>query len=227
MDTTMRNVYGAITAIPEHVRPHAALLPTPYSHWDSKGRGEQLSLDLYGYTASASVWQVRTAYRRAARHYLTVTRRYVLVDHGEVRDVPAQRVRAAARLYPTDPKATVIAARGFLKLPGPTKTRWTGYKVVLRRPSDGALVSVWDGETEYRLGKMIRQKALPDHGGGFYVSRTPELAVEHGEQVAPPNRWPRVLIECECYGRGIEYRGGKVAVSELRPVAILREWTPE
>lgn len=45
------------------------------------------------------------------------------------------------------------------------------YKVVADFP-DGRMVSIFDGETEYRLGEEVRDTPRQDHNGGIYVYPT-------------------------------------------------------
>ncbi len=87
----------------------------------------------------------------------------------ELDDATRQRVLAAA-----EKKAPYWA-----KSPGklrsqrrkPTIHRMTTWKVV--RVEEGRMVSVYDGETEYKIGRTMRQKALPVHLGGYYSYTRP------------------------------------------------------
>ena len=85
--------------------------------------------------------------------------------------------------------------------------RRTRYKKVAR--VEGKLVSVYDG-SEYTLGKTRRERVEANHGGGFYVYRTPELAAE---RTAFPDdsihaNAETLVLECEVWGRN-EFYGEK------------------
>lgn len=53
------------------------------------------------------------------------------------------------------------------------------FKVVALRPSDGAPVSVYDGDTPYWPGRTLYHEAREDHGGGLYCFTSLEECVLH------------------------------------------------
>ena len=109
----------------------------------------------------------------------------------------------------------------------PTIHRTTTWKVV--RVEEGRMLSVYDGETEYRLGKTMRQKAEPAHGGGYYSYTRPpeelEEAFREGDVVGTPPPGRYAVLECEIWGRKIEYGDYKVASTYLRPVKVISTFT--
>lgn len=93
------------------------------------------------------------------------------------------------------------------------------YKVVAL--VDGRLLSIFDGVTEYVIGIRRDQLVLPGHGGGFYVSRTPEEALRAVFSLPKRSRLllaPRVLLRCRAHGMCLPYGSGKIAVSGLTPL---------
>lgn len=86
-----RGAYGEICAISgplsvyeilEHVGP---ALPAERSDWDSKGRGQSLSHDLYGWCPEerVAVVQIRMSERHYRNGYLNTRKDYVLVGYNE------------------------------------------------------------------------------------------------------------------------------------------------
>ncbi len=248
-DPPARGIYGQITGIPATIparlRTHPdlrervrlvdnlararALLPAERQEWDSKRRGEGLSLDLYAYAHNGrvSIWQVRETERRTSRGYLNIKKTYYIVrtsDDGETAIEPLKphKIKRAATADPS-PDSPIRALAGELKLPHNVET-WTAYKLVGMHPTSGDCMSIYDQETRYVFGRRMMQAARDDHGGGYYVSRTPEAARRHGEEIARivGCTWPLRLIECECVGRGIAY-GNKIAVGILTPKRFVCE----
>lgn len=216
-----------IATLDAHLSAARTVLPGPYQDWDGKGRGNGVAVDLYGYAdgGRVSVWQIRKSSRGSAGHYLSVSKTYRLVTIGDegpaAREVPPHKIKRAAAADPA-PDSPIRALNGELKLPAPGGAEWTAYKLV-GITEDGRYVSLYDGETEYKLGKRLMEAAQPDHGGGYYVSRTPEEARSHGAGVnraANMLNRPTALLECRCIGRGIQY-DTKVAVGVLTPTRTL------
>lgn len=89
--TQSRNRYGAL--LTENQAAEAVLsdlikreqIEAPYCDFDRKGRGASLNYDLYAFDPATglAVWQARQAFRRAARHYLSVRKTYALAGRNE------------------------------------------------------------------------------------------------------------------------------------------------
>lgn len=92
--------------------------------------------------------------------------------------------------------------------------RVVAFKAVTRK--DGKLISYFDRETEYVLGKTLRQKALPGHGGGYYVFGSPELARKQASRYGEE----AVVLACEVWGGCVQY-GDKYAYTYLRPIEVI------
>ena len=122
-----------------------------------------------------------------------------------------------------------VAARHAVK-PSQIVTRAVGpnrlggdyfYKVVARR-EDGTLVSIFDGETVYRIGVELRQGARLGHRGGYYCYDNAEdarSAVVPDRSVA--DYLPRVLLRVRASGSYVRYDWGKMAFSRLTPLEIV------
>ena len=86
---------------------------------------------------------------------------------------------------------------------------------------DGALRSIYDG-TEYELGKTKREAAKPDHGGGFYVYRSPEEA--QAADFPRGSRFkdlPRVILKVQTWGKNHVYGNNKESWSYCKPLTVV------
>jgi hypothetical protein len=126
-------------------------------------------------------------------------------------------------------------APAWAKAPGKLRSQYrkpsliirTTYKLVEQLPN-GRLVSLYDSETEYQLGKRLAEKAQDEHQGGYYSHPTPEQVLnlwESGDLV--PARCyaePKILalLECEIGGNIIYYANGKMASTYMTPTILLR-----
>ena len=121
-----RGGHGEISTIAGPLSPAEILafvapaLPARHSSWDRKGRGDQLSWDLYGWCPDehVAVVQIRMAYRRAAKHFLGTRKDYVLCGFTEDGNpfrhpVSSAAVRGAVRAG-ADPAGVVRAAQRWM-----------------------------------------------------------------------------------------------------------------
>eukprot|EP00435_Cladocopium_sp_Y103_P013446 s1112_g3.t1 len=88
------------------------------------------------------------------------------------------------------------------------------YKVVAL--VEGRLLSIYDGVTEYAVGRLLRDRALPKHRGGLYVARSPQEALRATFTLPQGSKlpWAPRVLRCHVQGPMEEYRG-KLAVSAL------------
>lgn len=138
-----------------------------------------------------------------------------------------------AQLSDPDRERVLIAyedrAPHYAKVPGKLRTSYakpsvqtyTTYKLV--KVVNGKYYSVFDGETEYVMGKRLTEKAVSDHGGGYYSYPSQERVMARFDNgTLFPRRCYQesmtlALIECEISGTMINY-DGKYASTYLRPV---------
>lgn len=242
--------------VPQHLRTHPALrelaaplalreraiaaklLPAEYCRFDHKGRGSQVSVDLYGYGFDLLLVQVRTSERRSASGHLSVSKQYRLTDGCIVIDVPPARIKRAAAQDPAidspiralkpilPPEWAARIDADPLKLTAPQGSLPEAFKVVEQRP-DGTLVSVYDG-SPWEMGNERKERALRDHIGGLYAYATADQAIAAARRGEIFNRcWHEgktlVLVRCETGsgGRFIRYSNGKLAFHALKPVEII------
>lgn len=120
----------------------------------------------------------------------------------------------------------------------PADSKRTAYKLV--EISSDKLISLYDGRTEYHLGKRLGEAvgALPQlemahygkaesHNGGYYSHPTADQVMrlwESGNLV--PDRCKATpkclaLVECEVSGRIVHYGNGKMASTYIKPTRIV------
>lgn len=95
------------------------------------------------------------------------------------------------------------------------------YKAVAVTP-DGRLVSIFDGETEYRIGAELHESAHRGHTGGYYVYTTLDLA----RNATVPDKsvakdLPRAFLRCAASGQYCRYDGSKLAFSRITPLEVV------
>lgn len=100
------------------------------------------------------------------------------------------------------------------------------YKAVIPLGSN-RFASLYD-DTTYELGKTLVQPAKPSHGGGYYVSKTIEAALDRGRraQQTLSDVGRLVILECRVNGDCVEYSSSKEAWSEITPRRVVLEELP-
>jgi hypothetical protein len=250
-----RDIYGALIAprLPASTLKHpdlqefheaahilqcakaADLLPSEYQDWDSKGRGDGVSVDLYAYVPDLVLVQVRRVERRFKKYHLSMTKSYHVTDGERVVEVSKAKIRKAAQDVSADTPLRAVKSELPIewqdligepfKLQAPTKAEMTVYKLLIER--DGKLLSIHDSTVVYPIGKWLRQKARPNHRGGFYAFETQDEAEQVKDWRMTKNelRFGGVIVMVKCTARGgwVRYSNGKIAFSEIRADEILRE----
>ena len=173
--------------------------------------------------------------------------RYYTTDGEETRrltwgQLPDQVRQAVLDAY-TDHAPTWANSPGKLRSQRkkPSTRKRTTYKLVRLDLDDGKMVSLYDGRTQYQIGKRLVEAVNYDagedewgfvrHGGGYYSHPTPEQVkalYESGNLV--PAQCLRdadhlALLECEISGRIAKFPNGKLASTYLKPVRVVEEMT--
>lgn len=87
---------------------------------------------------------------------------------------------------------------------------------------DGRYLSIFDGQTAYRLGEEIREAARQDHNGGIYCYPTAEAArAWEAPSTWPGAKLPHVVLRCSAGGSYCRYDNGKISVSRLTPLEVV------
>lgn len=119
----------------------------------------------------------------------------------------------------------------------PTPRRITTYKIVRQDP-DGSMWSLYDGLTEYQIGRRLAQavgRRAGDvdrhgdtiHSGGYYSHPDLDRLLDlwWAGRLVPARCLENVssmaVIKCEASGRIVEFSSGKLASTYLRPVEVL------
>ena len=95
------------------------------------------------------------------------------------------------------------------------------YKLVAK--VNGRFFSIYDGNTEYLLGKELFQPVKSNHQGGYYVYPTLKEAVFADVPFNLGGHYlaPRTVLKCIAWGDFVVYSRGKMAFSHLLPVEDL------
>lgn len=99
----------------------------------------------------------------------------------------------------------------------PTREGGEYYKAVA--VVDGKFFSVYNGRTEYVIGREMYEPARQDHKGGYYVQRTihgAEHAIFPSDAVFKNH--PRAILKLKCEGNYCKYDNGKIAFSRITPI---------
>jgi hypothetical protein len=159
------------------VRRFSAALPQTHCRFDGKGRGEALSIDLYGFDAAqdVAIVQIRQSYRQSPRHFLSVRKTYTLVGHTESgapfrHPVEAMVVRKAIAANPDDPAAVVAAAQCWI------------WRCTKRQLQDSLVASMRQGDV--LLVRVGEPRDGDDVGSGFTVGGSHEIRAERVVQTA-------------------------------------------
>jgi len=82
-------------------------------------------------------------------------------------------------------------------------------------------LSIFDGETEYRVGETVSDRALQGHGGGIYVYASEQEARRAQVPRASALRdAPHVVLRVRAEGAYCRYDNGKLAFSRVTPLEI-------
>eukprot|EP01022_Parablepharisma_sp_SALTPOND_P019828 TRINITY_DN343_c0_g1_i1.p2 TRINITY_DN343_c0_g1~~TRINITY_DN343_c0_g1_i1.p2 ORF type:complete len:289 (-),score=37.57 TRINITY_DN343_c0_g1_i1:1956-2726(-) len=101
------------------------------------------------------------------------------------------------------------------------------YKVVAKLK--GLYYSIYDGKTEYELGKIMHQKVRSGHKGGYYVYPTVQDAIFADMQLLEriKNRplhkggkflAPRTILKVICWGEFVVYDNNKMSFEHVMPI---------
>ena len=87
---------------------------------------------------------------------------------------------------------------------------------------DGRWLSIFDGETEYRIGETLSQRTGQYHSGGYYVYSTKRDArnatVPKSSVLADAER---VVLRVRAGGSYCRYDNGKLAFSQVTPLGVV------
>lgn len=150
------------------------------------------------------VYSASSKWRNSTNHAL-----YLIVDTNEQKVHKSIRTVAQARAYLAD-GAKAARELGAAIPKGSQTPEFDAWKLVAN--IDGRYLSIFDGETEYRVGEATTDTAKRDHEGGIYVYPTREQAERavfpNGSQLLDA---PRIVLHGTASGRRFRYDSGKIA----------------
>lgn len=119
----------------------------------------------------------------------------------------------------------------------PKMSKFTAYKIM--RQTEDSLLSLYDDtawEIDKRNSQAVGERAGDPgwddyivHDGGYYVHKDADsiMALFQNRDLAPARCYDEqtmyVLVECECYGRTARFSSGKIAVTYVTPLVIVKE----
>lgn len=101
----------------------------------------------------------------------------------------------------------------------PSREGGDRYYKAVKRTTDGRLVSIHDGRTEYRIGEEMQEAARQNHGGGFYAYATRHEAESFARTAGVDDA---VILRVEGSGQYCRYQS-KLAFSRMVPIEIVSE----
>jgi hypothetical protein len=97
-----------------------------------------------------------------------------------------------------------------------------GYKLVGVR--NGKFISLYDEETEYKIGVTLTEEALPNHRGGYYFYKNIAFARQlKADSSLTRGFYKFALMLVRVEGNIIDY-GNKYAASSMTPVKIIEQF---
>ena len=95
------------------------------------------------------------------------------------------------------------------------------YKLVAK--VGGKYFSIYDGKTEYAVGRKLAQKVKSNHQGGYYCYASLEEAIfaDVPYKVGGHYLAPRTVLKCIAWGPFCLYEHGKMAFTYILPVEDL------
>jgi hypothetical protein len=133
-------------------------------------------------------------------------------------------------------KAVKKNKQDWWKSPGVLKSKRVApatveaYKIV--RVVDGEMVSVYDPDTKYVIGKKNIQACREDHNGGYYafINSNDMIASFQKGNVFPSSvalKGTFAIIKVVCGGKRVDYQSGKSAFTHITPVEFVTAVTIE
>lgn len=200
-----------------------------------RSRWSAINHDIYGYSHDGKLVCVQQRESESDGRYTNVKIRYFVTDGETAVEILNGRKQIIKRAAKSDqaPDSPLRALRDSLpltwqemidqtpvKMAGPKIEMSTGYKLLEAMP-DGSLRSLWSADYYYTLGRVKRQAARHNHGGGLYWYPT----IEECKNLTATN-WGRTIerfavTRCEVGGTTLVYESGKRASTYLRPVEVV------
>ena len=104
----------------------------------------------------------------------------------------------------------------------PKREGGTDYYKSVAVTEENKYVSIFDGETQYQIGKTVAERPARNHGGGIYVYKSQQEA----EEVEVPadskaKDLPRIILKVRAEGSYCRYKN-KLSFSKVTPLEIVQ-----
>jgi len=127
-----------------------------------------------------------------------------------------------ARLYGVDVAELRKAVRAARPPSPPKREGGEDYFKAVAVAPDGRMVSIYDGKTEYVVGKPVERRARQNHAGGIYVYGSADEAANADVPAGSAmHDAPRVVIRVRAGGQYCRYDSGKLSFSRVVPIEIV------
>jgi len=106
----------------------------------------------------------------------------------------------------------------------PAREGGDNYYKAVAVADDGRWLSIYDGETEYRIGETLSQRPGQRHTGGYYVyasMRDAKDAVVPGNSILEDAQ--RVILRVRAEGSYCRYDNNKLSFSRVTPLEAVKE----
>lgn len=132
--------------------------------------------------------------------------------------VHCRTIQHVAKLYNVDEKEL---RKLVIKITPPKREGGDNYFKQVAQTTDNRLVSIFDGETEYKIGLILNGHARQDHEGGYYVYSSLESA-KNAEfpKGSMAKNLPRKIIRVKAWGNYCRY-GDKLSFNHIQPLEII------
>jgi hypothetical protein len=132
--------------------------------------------------------------------------------------IHCRSLKHIANLYNVDEDALRQAGRKT-----PAREGGDNYYKAVAVVDDGRWLSIYDGETEYRIGETLSQRPGQQHTGGYYVyasMRDAKDAAVPGNSVLGDSK--RVVLRVRAEGSYCRYDNNKLSFSRVTPLEAVK-----
>lgn len=222
-----RDFYGALINDRGQIIVHNAInlgiIPPEYCTIDRKHRGSARSYAIYDRAKNEILVQRRdttcTRYGNSPRKsYLALTVNLDgTISYENFDKYKAKIVKLAKSVQELGDVLAVLRNEKQIKI----RTKINQVHIVYKAVAlvDNKYLSIYDGKTEYIIGKEMTQAARANHCGGFYTYPT----IEDAKNCNVPNNSAllnekRVVLKLSATGQSVYYGNGKTAYTKVIPI---------
>lgn len=204
------------------------IIEMAYCDVDRKHRGSALSYDTYDYDATSGMLLIQQRHTTCTKWGNSPRKNYLVLrrtdDQITITNVDGYKAKIVKLCKtPGVEQGDVISVLlGNKQITIKTKATLphTAYKQVA--VVNGKYLSIYDGVTEYTIGKEMVQQAKAEHHGGYYCyTSEKEAAQAEVPDTSVLLQAPRVILQVSVRGAHIAYCNGKMSYTRLLPEKVL------